>query len=120
MERAISHHVSPAPLQAGFAELGLGWIVAMIGGTEQRGAFVDLQGDVALQHDRRAKIRPGNQSNRAAASLFACIDGRLNCGGIFGDAITLGTILARIAGVGQIERACRNAREHSRYSHQKQ
>src|ERR1035437_5063351 len=74
-------------LQTGLAKLGLGRIVAMIGGAEQRCSLIELQGDVTLQDDRCAEIGPSDEPDRPASSLFARIDRRLNCGGIFGDAI---------------------------------
>ena len=72
----------------------------MIGGAEQRGALVEMQRDVALEHDGRAQIRAGNQANRAAALCGARIDGALNRGRIFADAVALGAKVARIAGLG--------------------
>jgi hypothetical protein len=84
-------------LQVGQMKLGPGWVIRMIGGAKQRGPFVELKGDVALQDDRSAQIRSSNQPNSAAAFDCTCVDRRLNCGCVFGDAVSLGPIRAWIA-----------------------
>ena len=50
-------------------------IVGVIGRAEQRGAFVELQSDVALEHDGRAQIGARGEANGAAALGRAGVDG---------------------------------------------
>ena len=93
------------PLRRGQAELDFRRIVVMIGRAEQRGAFVELQSDVAFEHDGRTQIGARSEANGAAALGRASVDGTLNGGGVLGGSVTLGAEVAGVAGFGGMERA---------------
>jgi hypothetical protein len=92
-------------LQSGQAELDFCGIVGVIGRAQQRGAFVELERDVALEHDGRAEIGARGEANRAAAFPRAGVNRALNGGGVLGGAVTLGAEVAGITGLGGMERA---------------
>lgn len=87
-------------LVAGGAEFGDGRIVSVIGGAEEGGTLVEMQVDVALEHDGGAEIGSGREQHRATALGFAGVDCCLNGVRVLGDTVGLGTIGANIAGGG--------------------
>ena len=87
-------------LQIGQVKHGQGRIVRVIGGTEQRSALVELQGDVALEHDGSAEISAGDEPDRAASSLLTGIDSRLNRSRILRNTVAFGAMRTWIAGGG--------------------
>jgi hypothetical protein len=91
-------------LRRGKTELDFCGIVGVIGRAEQRGAFVELEGDVAFEHDGRAEIGARGEANGAAALGRAGVDGGLNGGGVLGGSVALGAEVAGIAGSGGVER----------------
>ena len=54
----------------------------MVSRPQQRGSFVELQRDVALEHNWRAQVCSRSQSHRSAAVRRTLINRGLNCGGV--------------------------------------
>src|ERR1019366_1844637 len=91
-------------LQIRKMKLSLGWIILMIGGTEQGRALIEMESNIALQNDRGTEICACCKTDGSASSARACINRRLNCDGVFGYSVSLGAIGPWIAVRGSMGR----------------
>ena len=66
------------------------------GGGQQRGTFVEIDLDIALQMDGVAGIGAGGQKDRAATSCRRRIDGAVDGRSVDGFAVTFGAVIADI------------------------